>query len=65
MPRIWFPGWLYHLLPLVYVVFAAAMFYWFGDRPVGRSSAVLLCAAAILIWGLRLHARRLVSRRKP
>jgi hypothetical protein len=41
------------------------MFYLFGDESMGQLSGLLLCSAAILIWGLRLHARRLASRRKP
>lgn len=65
MQSIWFPGWLYRLLPLLYLVGGALMFYLFGDETVGRFSGLLLCAAAVLIWGLRLYARRASGRRKP
>ena len=65
MQRIWFPAWLYRFLPLIYVVGGTLMFYLFRDESVGRFSGLLLCAAAILIWGLRLHARGEASRRKP
>jgi hypothetical protein len=65
MQRIWFPAWLYRSLPLIYVVGGALMFYLFGDKTIGRLSALLLFAAALLICGLRLHARRDASRRKP
>ena len=65
MPRIWFPEWLYRTLPLIYVIGGALMFYLFGEETIGRFSGLLLCAAAILIWGLRRHARRDVSRREP
>ena len=65
MQNIWFPAWLYRSLPLLYVVGGALMFYLFGDDTIGRLSGLLLFAAAILIWGLRLHARRDASRRRP
>lgn len=65
MQRIWFPTWLYRFLPLIYVVGGVLMFYLFGDETIGLFSGLLLCAAAILIWCLRLHARRDASRRNP
>ena len=65
LQSLWFPGWLYRFLPLIYLVSGAAMFHLFGDETIGRFSALLLWAAAILIWGLRLHARRGASRRRP
>lgn len=65
MKSIWFPAWLYRLLPLLYVVCGALMFYLFGDDTIGRFSGLMLWLAAILIWGLRLHARSEASRRKP
>ena len=63
MQRIWFPEWLYRFLPLIYVVGGTVMFHVFGDQAAGRLSGLLLFAAAILIWGLRLHARRRGTRR--
>lgn len=65
MQSIWFPGWLYRLLPLLYLIGGALMFYLFGDETVGRFSGLLLCAAAVLIWGLRLYTRRAGDRREP
>jgi hypothetical protein len=65
MQSIWFPAWLYRLLPPIYIVCGALMFYLFGEETIGRISGLLLWAAAVLIWGLRLHARRDLSRREP
>jgi len=65
MQHIWFPAWLYRFLPLIYVVGGALMFYLYDADTVGRLGGLLLWAAAILIWALRLHARRDASRRKP
>jgi len=65
MQSIWFPAWLYRLLPLIYFVAGTLMFYRFGDETIGRFSGLLLWAAAVLIWGLRLYARRAGPRRKP
>ncbi len=65
MQRIWFPEWLYRFLPLTYVIGGTLMFHLFGDQTAGRISGVFLFTAAILIWGLRLHARRQTSRREP
>ena len=65
MPLIWFPAWLHRLLPLIYVIGGALMFYLYGDEAVGLLSGILLYAAALLIWGLRRHARREESRKKP
>ena len=65
MQRIWFPAWLYRPLPLIYGVGGALMLYLSGDDTMGRVSGLLLCAAAILIWGLRWHARAGASRREP
>ena len=65
MQHVWFPAWLYRLLPLLCVLGGALRFYLYDDDTVGRLSGLLLWAAAILIWALRLHARREASRRKP
>ncbi len=65
MQRIWFPAWLYRLLPLIYFVGGTLMFYLFGDQTFGRFSGLFLLAAAILIWGLRLYAARDLPRRRP
>lgn len=58
MQNIWFPAWLYRLLPVLYLVGGALMFRLFGDEFIGRLSGLLLGAAGLLIWGLRLYARR-------
>jgi hypothetical protein len=65
MPLIWFPGWLHRLLPLIYVIGGALMFYLFGDQAIGLISGILLFAAALLIWALRLYASVEASRQKP
>ena len=64
MQRIWFPEWLYRFLPLIYFVGGTLMFHLFGDQAAGQLSGGLLFAAAILIWALRLHARRVAPRRR-
>lgn len=65
MQSLWFPAWLYRLLPLLYLAGGGLMFHWFGDETMGRFSGLLLCAAGLLIWGLRLYARRAAARRDP
>ncbi len=65
MQSLWLPGWLYRLLPLIYLVGGILMFYLFGDSVFGRLSAIFLCAASILIWGLRLYVRKEASRQQP
>ena len=62
---MWLPEWLYRALPLIYAGGGAMMFHLSGDEFVGRLGGGFLFAAAILIWGLRLHARRNASRRQP
>ncbi len=55
MQKIWLPPRLYQLLPLVYLLSGGLMLAKFGDGPLGRISGLLLCAAAVLVWGLRVH----------
>ncbi len=62
---MWLPEWLYRALPLIYAVAGAMMFQLSGDGFAGRLGGAFLIAAAILIWGLRLYARRDASRRQP
>lgn len=57
MQSIWLPSWLYRFLPLIYIVCGSLMFIAFGGDTLGRLSGLLLYAAAILIWVLRLHGR--------
>ncbi len=57
MHKIWLPPRLYRLLPFVYLLSGLLMLATFGDEPLGRLSGLLLCAAAILIWALRVYAR--------
>ncbi|WP_405235681.1 hypothetical protein [Lentisalinibacter orientalis] len=65
MQSPWLPAWLYRLLPVLYLAGGALMFHWFGDETIGRFSGLLLCAAGLLIWGLRLYVRRAAARRDP
>ena len=65
MQGIWLPAWLYRFLPLIYVVSGSVMFFAFGDDALGRISGLLLYAAAVLIWALRLHGRSRGSRHEP
>jgi drug/metabolite transporter (DMT)-like permease len=55
MQKIWFPPRLYQLLPLVYLLSGLLMLAKFGDDPLGRISGLLLCAAAVLVWALRVY----------
>ena len=59
MRGMWFPPWLYKLLPFAYLFFGLLMFVNFGDDPLGRLGGILLCAAGILVLALRLYARKL------
>jgi len=56
MQKIWLPPKLYQLLPLAYLVAGLLMFAKFGDEPLGLLSGAMLCAAAVLVWGLRILA---------
>jgi len=56
MQKLWLPGVLYRALPLVYLVAGTAMLATFGDDAMGRTSGLLLLAAGVLIWILRLVA---------
>lgn len=64
MQKIWLPPRLYQLLPVVYLLSGLLMLVKFGDQPLGRLSGLLLCAAAVLVWALRVHASRKASGRK-
>ncbi len=58
MRKIWLPRSLYELLPLAYLLAGLLMLAWFGNQRLGLLSGAMLCAAAILIWALRMHAGR-------
>ena len=62
MQRIWLPPKLYQLLPLGYLLSGLLMLVMFGEYPLGRLSGLLLCAAGILVWALRLYARSKIPR---
>jgi hypothetical protein len=64
MRKIWLPPKLYQLLPLVYLLSGLLMLAKFGDDPVGLLSGSMLCAAAVLIWVLRVHGSSKTSPRK-
>jgi drug/metabolite transporter (DMT)-like permease len=64
MQKIWFPPRLYQLLPLVYLLSGLLMLAKFGDDPLGRISGLLLCAAAVLVWALRVHGGSKATARK-
>ena len=55
MRKMWLPTWLYQLLPVVYLLSGVLMLANFGSEPVGFISGTLLCAAGVLILGLRLY----------
>jgi hypothetical protein len=58
MLKIWLPPKLYQLLPLIYLLSGLLMLARFGNEPLGLLSGLMLTAASILVWGLRIHARR-------
>ena len=62
MLKVWLSPKLYRLLPYVYLISGLLMLARFGDEPVGFLSGLMLCAAAILIWVLRVHAGSKTSR---
>jgi drug/metabolite transporter (DMT)-like permease len=64
MQKIWLPPRLYQLLPLVYLLSGLLMLAKFGDEPLGRISGLLLCAAAVLVWALRVHGGSKATARK-
>ena len=65
MQKIWLPPRLYQLLPLVYLLSGLLMLAKFGDDPLGRISGLLLCAAAVLVWALRvIHGGSKATARK-
>ena len=57
MKKIWLPQTFYQLLPLLYLLSGLLMLAMFSDGPLGRLSGLLLCAAAVLVWALRVHGR--------
>jgi hypothetical protein len=65
MQGIWLPSWLYRFLPLIYLVCGTVMLFVFGEDTIGRLSGLLLYAAALLIWVLRLQARVRTPPREP
>jgi hypothetical protein len=64
MQKIWLPPRLYQLLPLVYLLSGLLMLAKFGDEPLGRISGLLLCAAAVLVWVLRVLGGSKATARK-
>jgi len=57
MRKIWLPPRLYQLLPLVYLLSGLLMLAKLGDEPLGLLSGSMLCAAAVLVWVLRVYGR--------
>jgi hypothetical protein len=64
MRKMWLPPRLYQLLPLAYLLSGLLMLAKFGDEPLGLISGSMLCAAAILVWVLRVHGRSKTTTRK-
>jgi len=64
MRKIWLPPKLYQLLPLAYLLLGLLMLAKFGDKPLGLMSGSMLCAAAVLVWVLRLQERSKTTWRK-
>ena len=64
MWKIWLPPKLYQLLPLAYLLSGSLMLARFGDDPLGLLSGSMLCAAAVLVWALRVHRGSKTNARK-
>ena len=64
MRKLWLPPRLYQLLPLVYLLSGLLMLTKFGDEPLGLLGGSMLCAAAVLVWVLRVHAAGKTTARK-
>ena len=64
MQKIWLSPRLYQLLPAAYLLAGLLMLTKFGDDPLGLVSGSMLCAAAILVWALRIHAAGKATARK-
>jgi len=64
MRKVWLPPRLYQLLPIAYLLSGLLMLAKFGDKPLGLLSGSVLCAAAILIWVLRVHGGSKTNARK-
>ena len=64
MLKIWLPPRLYQLLPLVYLLSGLLMLAKLGDEPLGLLSGSMLCAAAVLVWVLRVHRCSKTTARK-
>jgi hypothetical protein len=64
MRKIWLSLRLYQLLPLVYLLSGLLMLAKFADDPLGLISGTMLCAAAVLVWVLRVHGGSNTTTRK-
>ena len=64
MRKFWLPPRLYQLLPLAYLISGSLMLAEFGDEPLGLIGGSMLCAAAVLVWALRVHERSKATARK-
>jgi hypothetical protein len=64
MRKIWLPPRLYQLLPLVYLLSGLLMLAKFADEPLGLLSGLMLCAAAVLVWVLRVYGGSKTTARK-
>jgi len=64
MLKIWLPPKLYRFLPLAYLLAGSLLLAKFAHEPLGLISGSMLCAAAVLIWALRVSASNKTSVRK-
>ena len=64
MLKLWLSPKLYQLLPLAYLLSGSLMLAKFGDEPLGLLSGLMLCAAAVLVWVLRVHGGSKTTARK-
>lgn len=58
MQKMWFPPWLYKLLPIGYLAFGILLLVTSRDDALGRLGGILLCAAGILVLAMRLYVRK-------
>ena len=64
MRKIWLSPRLYQLLPFAYLLSGLLMLAKFADEPMGLLSGLMLCAAAVLVWVLRINGSSKANARK-
>lgn len=64
MRKMWLHPKLYTLLPVAYLLSGVLILDVYGDEPLGILSGSMLCAAAVLIWVLRIYGAKKTASHK-